>query len=102
MFGSALPAPPSGMPRLGGEQPGQRRAPGATGASPPILTCMNLQLMAAIGLLVPFPAVAQDCNGTEPPQFGLLCAACHGNGGAGGDRAPALVNNRGLRSRSEN
>src|SRR5205814_6764162 len=24
------------------------------------------------------------------------------NGGAGGDRAPALVNNRGLRSRSEN
>ena len=40
----------------------------------------------------------------SPPaekQFDRLCAGCHGEGGAGGDRAPALINNRGLRSRSE-
>ncbi|HXB72969.1 MAG TPA: PQQ-binding-like beta-propeller repeat protein [Candidatus Acidoferrales bacterium] len=63
-------------------------------------------LMAGIGLWVAYPAIGQDSpadgNGAEPRQFGLLCAGCHGIGGAGGDRAPALVNNRGLRNRSEN
>ncbi|HTB13432.1 MAG TPA: PQQ-binding-like beta-propeller repeat protein [Bryobacteraceae bacterium] len=34
-------------------------------------------------------------------QFAQICAACHGEGGSGGDRAPALTNNRGLRSRTE-
>jgi PQQ-dependent dehydrogenase (methanol/ethanol family) len=34
-------------------------------------------------------------------QFAQLCAGCHGDGGMGGDRAPALVNNRSLRGRSE-
>src|SRR5271154_1756460 len=40
----------------------------------------------------------------QPPaekQFGQLCGGCHGDGATGGDRAPALVNNRALRSRSE-
>jgi len=30
-----------------------------------------------------------------------LCESCHGKGGAGGDRAPALTNNRALRGRTE-
>jgi PQQ-dependent dehydrogenase (methanol/ethanol family) len=34
-------------------------------------------------------------------QFNQLCAGCHGKGGAGGDRAPALTNTRDLRSRSQ-
>jgi PQQ-dependent dehydrogenase (methanol/ethanol family) len=34
-------------------------------------------------------------------QFKQLCTGCHGEGGAGGDRAPALTNNRDLRSRSQ-
>ena len=34
-------------------------------------------------------------------QFDGLCAGCHGEGGSGGDRAPALVNNRSLRTRTE-
>src|SRR5215472_14376846 len=34
-------------------------------------------------------------------QFDRLCAECHGRGGAGGDRAPALVDNRELRTQSE-
>ncbi len=33
--------------------------------------------------------------------FAQRCAACHGEGGDGGDRAPALVNSRSLRSRTE-
>ena len=34
-------------------------------------------------------------------RFEQLCSGCHGKGGVGGDRAPALVDNRELRSRSE-
>jgi PQQ-dependent dehydrogenase (methanol/ethanol family) len=34
-------------------------------------------------------------------QFRSLCEGCHGEGGGGGDRAPALVNNPGLRTRNE-
>jgi mono/diheme cytochrome c family protein len=34
-------------------------------------------------------------------QFDSLCEGCHGQGGNGGDRAPALVNNRSLRTRNE-
>ena len=30
-------------------------------------------------------------------QFDSTCAGCHGEGGAGGDRAPALTNNINLR-----
>jgi PQQ-dependent dehydrogenase (methanol/ethanol family) len=42
------------------------------------------------------PVVSTD------PQFTKLCAVCHGTDASGTDRGPALVNNRGLRSRSEN
>jgi PQQ-dependent dehydrogenase (methanol/ethanol family) len=34
-------------------------------------------------------------------QFDGVCAGCHGEGGAGGDRAPALVNNVTLRTMTE-
>src|ERR1051326_1877372 len=34
-------------------------------------------------------------------QFESLCEVCHGEGGEGGDRAPALVNSRSLRRRNE-
>jgi PQQ-dependent dehydrogenase (methanol/ethanol family) len=37
----------------------------------------------------------------QPPQFGQNCAVCHGGDAEGTDRAPALVNNRRLRGRSE-
>jgi mono/diheme cytochrome c family protein len=33
-------------------------------------------------------------------QFEQLCERCHGDGGGGGDRAPALINNRDLRTRN--
>src|SRR5438067_154496 len=34
-------------------------------------------------------------------QFDSTCAGCHGEGGAGGDRAPALTNNINLRIMNE-
>jgi Glucose dehydrogenase len=34
-------------------------------------------------------------------QFNQICAGCHGQNGAGGDRAPALTNNRALRTSNE-
>src|SRR5579862_1090201 len=34
-------------------------------------------------------------------QFSQLCSGCHGDGASGGDRAPALTNNRALRGRTE-
>ena len=37
----------------------------------------------------------------EPALFGKTCAVCHGGGGEGTDRAPALTNNRELRGASE-
>jgi PQQ-dependent dehydrogenase (methanol/ethanol family) len=50
-------------------------------------------------------AVAQDASNADyqqaEKQFAGLCSGCHGEGGAGGDRAPALMNSRGLRNRSE-
>src|SRR5262245_58688568 len=44
---------------------------------------------------------ADDPRERAKDEFDRSCASCHGKGGRGGDRAPALVNNRGLRSRSE-
>jgi PQQ-dependent dehydrogenase (methanol/ethanol family) len=46
-----------------------------------------------------FQAATQSLGGE---QFKRLCESCHGAGGAGGDRAPALLDNRELRSRSQN
>ncbi len=56
--------------------------------------------MRAIVLIL---AAAFQAGAQSPAekQFNQRCAGCHGEGGAGGDRAPALTNNRGLRSRSE-
>src|SRR5277367_6151118 len=52
-----------------------------------------------------FQSAAQSIPGIDfqqaEKQFGQLCAGCHGEAAAGGDRAPALTNNRGLRSRTE-
>src|SRR5262245_61103518 len=38
---------------------------------------------------------------TAPPDYGKLCAICHGEAADGTDRGPALVNNRSLRRHSE-
>jgi PQQ-dependent dehydrogenase (methanol/ethanol family) len=61
--------------------------------------------IALIHQAAAFQAGAQAPSGTDyqqaEKQFGQLCAGCHGEGGTGGDRAPALTNNRGLRSRNE-
>jgi PQQ-dependent dehydrogenase (methanol/ethanol family) len=53
------------------------------------------------------PAIAQSptAEGSDFAQaekrFNQLCAGCHGPSGAGGDRAPALTNNRRLRTSNE-
>ena len=44
---------------------------------------------------------AQQSTADPENKFSQLCESCHGSGGTGGDRAPALINNRSLRSRSE-
>ena len=62
------------------------------------------------GAVVLFHAVGFDLTAQNSPgadfgaaekQFEQLCESCHGKGGAGGDRAPALTNNRALRGRTE-
>ncbi len=45
------------------------------------------------------PAMAQFS--APPKQFDSMCEGCHGEGGAGGDRAPALMNNITLRPMTE-
>jgi PQQ-dependent dehydrogenase (methanol/ethanol family) len=45
--------------------------------------------------------VSQEATAAPQKQFKQLCEGCHGEGGAGGDRAPALINNRAMRARSE-
>ena len=65
-------------------------------------------------LVIPFalalaalPAIAQApaAEGTDlaqaEKQFNQVCAGCHGQSGAGGDRAPALTNNPSLRTSNE-
>src|SRR5579872_4118899 len=48
------------------------------------------------------PCGAQGADfGQAEKQFEQRCESCHGEGGEGGDRAPALINSRSLRSRSE-
>ena len=46
---------------------------------------------------------AEQASGAvpQPAEFGVMCAVCHGGDGSGTDRAPALLNNRWLRSQSE-
>jgi PQQ-dependent dehydrogenase (methanol/ethanol family) len=57
-------------------------------------------LLAAQGMAQTPPPPASDFGATQK-QFDSLCAGCHGEGGNGGDRAPALLNNRSLRTRTE-
>ena len=47
------------------------------------------------------PAAPASDFAAAQKQFDSLCEGCHGEGGNGGDRAPALVNNRSLRTRNE-
>src|SRR3954470_17676544 len=48
------------------------------------------------------PALAQAPALSAPPkQFDAMCQGCHGEGGNGGDRAPALANNPFLRTQTE-
>jgi len=56
-------------------------------------------LLAAAWLWLSFQARAQELSAER--QFAKLCAVCHGADASGADRGPALVNNRGLRGRSE-
>jgi len=55
-----------------------------------------------------FPVRAASQEASPPASdvsverlFDQRCEGCHGEGGKGGDRAPALVNSRSLRSRTE-
>jgi PQQ-dependent dehydrogenase (methanol/ethanol family) len=43
----------------------------------------------------------QSASSPAEAQFAHLCAGCHGEHAMGGDRAPALVNNQDLRTRTE-
>src|SRR3569623_3706859 len=49
------------------------------------------------------PGMAQAPAGLSAPpkQFDAMCEGCHGEGGNGGDRAPALTNNITLRAMNE-
>ena len=57
-------------------------------------------LIAAPGM-AQTPAASPSDFSAAQKQFDTLCAGCHGEGAKGGDRAPGLVNNRSLRTRSE-
>jgi PQQ-dependent dehydrogenase (methanol/ethanol family) len=57
-------------------------------------------LMAAPGMAQTATLPASDFAAAQR-QFDSVCGGCHGEGGRGGDRAPALVNNRSLRTRTE-
>ena len=57
--------------------------------------------VSLIGAFLCLAALAHADTLSAQKQFRQLCQGCHGEGGAGGDRAPALVNNRDLRTRSE-
>jgi PQQ-dependent dehydrogenase (methanol/ethanol family) len=53
-----------------------------------------------LALALFFQAHAQEEHAAAKQVFETNCAACHGPGGAGGDRAPALDDNPDLRKRS--
>ena len=61
-------------------------------------------MMAAVCVLHSSGASAQNAASPavhEPALFEKTCTVCHGGGGTGTDRAPALTNNRELRGESE-
>src|SRR5436189_5808938 len=57
-------------------------------------------LVAAQGM-AQTPAAPASGFAAAERQFDSLCEGCHGERGDGGDRAPALVNNRSLRTRNK-
>jgi len=57
-------------------------------------------LMAAQGTAQTSATTASEFAAARE-QYAQLCEGCHGKGGHGGDRAPALINNPGLRTRNE-
>ncbi len=64
--------------------------------------CAYLLILAHAAVVsVPGQTSAGTDFSPAEKQFGQLCQGCHGEGGAGGDRAPALTNNRALRNRTE-
>src|SRR5260370_2459386 len=66
-----------------------------------IVRCLVSLGIVTATLWSAFPAAAQDANRGRPEQYAKLCAACHGETAAGTERGPALLDNRSLRSRSE-
>jgi len=57
--------------------------------------------LASTAGLAAVPALAQVADFSQAEkQFEQLCESCHGEGGGGGDRGPALISNRDLRSRN--
>ena len=61
---------------------------------------MIAALSAAPGM-AQTPAAPASGFAAAQKQFDGVCAGCHGEGGGGGDRAPALVNNVTLRTMTE-
>src|SRR5437667_7547935 len=70
----------------------------------PMRTWTIYAALGGVAALAPVQALCQipgaDFSQAEK-QFAERCEGCHGQGGAGGDRAPALINSRSLRSRNE-
>jgi PQQ-dependent dehydrogenase (methanol/ethanol family) len=59
--------------------------------------CLTLAAAALLGALGTAPARAQQNQSAAREHFEASCAGCHGSGGGGGDRAPALADNPDLR-----
>src|SRR5436853_2559638 len=58
-------------------------------------------LIVTAGWWSAVPAAGQNAEGRRPEQYAKLCAGCHGGAATGTERGPALLDNRGLRGRSE-
>src|SRR4051794_25935363 len=58
-------------------------------------------IIAAAPWYSPRPATAQSVGAGTAGTYAKLCASCHGQSAGGTERGPALLDNRGLRSRSE-
>ena len=68
--------------------------------------CAAAASLVAAGFWVASLGAAQNSSAPAPGDSGEVlyaknCSVCHGAGARGGDRAPGLANNRGLRSHSE-
>jgi PQQ-dependent dehydrogenase (methanol/ethanol family) len=66
-----------------------------------VLGLLAMGAVAVLGLGTARLALAQPASPPTPPRFNDTCAACHGAGGAGGDRAPPLANSARLRTMTD-